>query len=133
MFKRNHGLLKIFLVRLSVIMIGVFAATSIFAAGSQLTLSQINTNLGTGIGNLVRMMQDIATVAGVGFIFSAFFKFHQHKMNPTQVPLSQGVTMLLIGAGLTIFPHLLGTVSQGVFGHSIAKVGGSDIASAIGA
>lgn len=132
MFKRNGGFMRNFSIRLLVVMAGMFVADSVFASGSQLTLSGINTQLGTGIGNLVRMMQDVATVAGVGFIFSAFFKFHQHKMNPTQVPLSQGVTMLLIGAGLTIFPHLLGTVSQGVFGHSIAKVGGSDIASAIG-
>ena len=119
-------------VRLAAMFLGIFFAADALAGGSQLSLTSLNTSLGSGIGKIVNMMQDIATVAGVGFIFSAFFKFHQHKQNPTQVKLSDGVAMLVIGAGLTIFPHLLGTVSKGVFGQSLSKVGGTDISAAIG-
>ena len=119
-------------MRFFVLLSGILFASEVLAGGSQLTLTGINSTLGTGIGNVVKIMQDIATVAGVGFIFAAFFKFHQHKMQPTQVPLSQGVVMLVIGAGLTVFPHLLGTASKGVFGQSVARVGGTDITAAIG-
>jgi intracellular multiplication protein IcmD len=116
-------------VRLVAIFLGVFFAADALATGTQLSLTSLNTSLGSGIGKVVTMMQDIATVSGVGFIF---FKFHQHKQNPQQIKLSDGVAMLVIGAGLTIFPHLLGTVSKGVFGESLSKVGGSDISQAIG-
>jgi len=66
-------------------------------------------------------------IAGIGFIMASFFKFHQHKLNPTQVPMSQGITLLLIGAGLAVFPHLFGTATQAVFGTKIkmATLGGN--------
>ena len=115
------------MMRLLIVMAGVLCATTAPAAISQLTLSQINTKITTGIGQIVVIMQDVALVAGIGFIFSSFFKFHQHKMNPTQVPLSQGVTLLVIGAALAVFPHLLNTASEGVFGTTIAKAGQTGI------
>jgi intracellular multiplication protein IcmD len=77
------------------------------------------------------MLEDVALICGVGFILASFFKFHQHKLNPTQVPMSQGVTLLVIGAGLSVFPHLLNTASSGVFGASVAKLGSGGIGSII--
>lgn len=119
-------------IRLLIVLVGVFFSTEILAGvTAQLTLTQINTTITHGIGTTVSVMQDIALVAGIGFIFSSFFKFHQHKMNPTQVPLSQGVTLLVIGAGLTVFPHLLNTASQGVFGTGIAKAGSTAVRSVV--
>lgn len=116
------------LFRLFVVMIGIgFASFACFGGTEQLTLATINTNITAGIGNIVSIMQDVALVAGIGFIFGAFFKFHQHKMNPTQVPLSHGITLLVIGAALAIFPHLLNTASEGVFGETIAKAGSTAI------
>lgn len=82
------------------------------------TLGTIKTNVSGSIKNLLVILQDIAMLAGVGFIIASFFKFHQHKMNPTQVPLSQGVTLLLVGAGLTAFPNLISTATQSAFGVS---------------
>lgn len=119
----NRGLI----VRLAVLIAGVVFADAIFAGTTQLTLTTINSNVSRGIGGVVSIMQDIALVAGIGFIFSSFFKFHQHRQNPQQVPLSQGVTLLVIGAGLTVFPHLLSTASQGVFGTGITKAGNTAI------
>lgn len=118
--------------RLLIIIAGIlFSADVMAGATAQLTLSGINKTVSKGIGTTVTVMQDIALIAGVGFIFSSFFKFHQHKMNPTQVPLSQGVTLLVIGAGLTIFPHLISTASQGVFGTGIVKAGTTSIKSIV--
>lgn len=120
-----------FIVRLAVLIVGVFFANAIFATTTQLTLSTINSKVTVGIGNVVGIMQDIALVAGVGFIFSSFFKFHQHRQNPQQVPLSQGVTLLVIGAGLTVFPHLLSTAASGVFGTGMMVKAGTTAAKSV--
>lgn len=120
-----------FLLRMIAIFSGFFFATQVFAA-TQLTISGIQSNLSHGITSITIVMEDIALVAGIGFIFASFFKFHQHKMNPTQVPLSQGVTLLVIGSGLAVFPHLLSTTTQGVFGQNVTTLGSKSIAGVIG-
>ena len=120
------------LLRMIAIFSGLFFATQIFATPSQLTVSGIQSNLSHGITSITIVMEDIALVAGIGFIFASFFKFHQHKMNPTQAPLSQGVTLLVIGSGLAVFPHLLSTTTQGVFGQNVTTLGSSSISKVIG-
>jgi len=118
-------------LRLLMIVVGILCATQVMAA-TDLTLSAIQKNVSTGISSVVAIMQDIALVAGIGFIFASFFKFHQHKLNPQQIPLSQGVTLLVIGAGLAVFPHLLSTTTEGVFGQDVTKLGGSAIKTVVG-
>lgn len=108
-----------------------------FAAGvgtSGIALSSIASNIDKSVGQLSTVLSDISLIAGVGFVMASFFKFHQHKLNPTQVPISQGITLLLIGAGLILFPTMLPTAKRAVFGTSaqIAKVGGQQIHSIIG-
>ena len=120
------------MARIFVMLAGVFLADAAFGETiSQLTLTKLNTTISTGVGQVVVIMQDVATITGIAFIFASFFKFHQHKMNPTQVPMSQGVTLLVIGAGLTVFPHLLNTASKGLFGQSITQAGSKGIASVV--
>lgn len=93
-----------------------------------LTLTQIQGNMGTTVKHLAVVIQDISLIAGVGFVMASFFKFHQHKLNPTQVPMSQGVSLLLIGAALLLFPLLLPTATKAAFGTTaIAKTGGGAI------
>lgn len=116
------------LVRLSVVITGMFFAD----AASAVTIQTISTNVDSGISSLAKVLQDVALITGIGFILASFFKFHQHKLNPQQVPMSQGVTLLVIGAGLAVFPHLLSTATQGVFGTTTVKVGGTAIKSTIG-
>lgn len=93
-----------------------FVSSDVLAVVTGPSLGAIKTSVTSSIKDLMVMLQDVAMVTGVGFVIASFFKFHQHKMQPTQVPLSQGVTLLLVGAGLTIFPSLLGTATKSVFG-----------------
>ncbi len=94
-----------------------FMSTDVMAAGlSSPSIGAIKANISSSIKDLMTILQDVAMVTGIGFVIAAFFKFHQHKMQPTQVPLSQGVTLLLVGAGLTVFPSLLGTATKSAFG-----------------
>jgi intracellular multiplication protein IcmD len=115
--------------------LGALCVTSVMAAGpSAVGLTEIGKNVDNSVFQLARVLTDVALIAGVGFVMASFFKFHQHKLNPTQVPLSQGVTLMLIGAGLMLFPTILPTATQAVFGKqaTIAQVGGSQIKGIIG-
>ena len=115
---------------------GALFAGAAFAVGgvTAVSLSTIATNVDTSVTELAGVLSDISLIAGVGFVMASFFKFHQHKLNPTQVPISQGVTLLLIGAGLMLFPTMLPTAKRALFGSQaqIAKVGGGQIKGIIG-
>jgi intracellular multiplication protein IcmD len=129
-----RNLLKPILLVTTLLM--AFLVETVFAAPgtSGIALSSIASNIDKSVGQLSTVLSDISLIAGVGFVMASFFKFHQHKLNPTQVPLSQGITLLLIGAGLILFPTMLPTAKRAVFGSAaaIAKVGGGQIHSIIG-
>ncbi len=115
--------------------LGIMCVTSAMAApASGITLTALGTNIDRSVSKLAVILSDVALIAGIGFVMASFFKFHQHKLNPQQVPLSQGVTLILVGAGLMLFPTMLPTASKAVFGNSatIGKVGGSQIGSIVG-
>lgn len=97
----------------------------VFAAGATetLTISSVQTHISAAVGDVATVIMDVATISGAGFVFASFFKFHQHKLNPTQVPLSNGVTLLLVGAGLCVFPHLIGTTSKAIFDTGVSQAG----------
>ena len=118
--KYDLNRLKFFLGLCALIAL-VFSDAALATAG--VTISSIATRIGSAVTSTTHVLQDVATITGVGFIIAAFFKLHQHKLNPTQVPMSQGITLLLIGAGLSVFPSLLNVVTTGVFGLSAAKIG----------
>lgn len=88
---------------LAVIPLTFFIAPNAFAV----SISDIATNTGTSMTYVAGLLEDVSLIAGIGFVMASFFKFHQHKLNPQQVPISQGITLLLVGGGLTIFPALL--------------------------
>ncbi len=113
--------------KLVVAFIGVAAVLALGSAlagtvpSGGIALSKINTNVGTTVSFLANVLSKVSIVSGIGFVMASFFKFHQHKMQPTQTPLSQGITLVLIGAGLLVFPTLLPTTTTAIFG-SAAKV-----------
>lgn len=118
------------LLRLIVILAGFFIVND--AMATTVTISVISTHIGKSIGHVAKILQDVSFVCGIGFILASFFKFHQHKLQPTQVPMSQGVTLLVIGAGLSAFPYLLSTATQAAFGQTVAKLNSSVMSNLIG-
>ena len=113
----------------------VAVTVSYASATNGLTLSGIGSNIGKSVGNIAKILSNVALIAGIGFILAAFFKFHQHKLNPTTTPLSQGITLLLIGAGLTLFPIMIPTARNSIAGStaSISTLSGGGIGTLIGA
>jgi intracellular multiplication protein IcmD len=103
--------------------------------GDWVSLSTIAKSVDNTVSQLATVMIDISLISGIGFIMASFFKFHQHKQNPQQVQMSQGVSLLLIGCGLTLIPLLLPTASVAVLGSSASKpahIGGDSIHKLIG-
>lgn len=113
--------------------LGVVFTGVALAGVDPVALTAIAGNVDKSVKQLATVLVDICLIAGIGFIMGSFFKFHQHKLNPTQVPISQGVTLLLIGAGLTLFPIIIPTATTSVFGSDakVAHTGGSEIHSLI--
>ena len=69
-------------------------------------------------GDVLTIVGYVSLVAGVGFILTSLFKFDQHKKNPTQIPMSQPLTLLVIGACLMVLPYIIKEVSGATGGSS---------------
>jgi intracellular multiplication protein IcmD len=114
---------------------GVLFASASFAGADYVSIGTISGSVDTTVAQLGTIFTDVALIAGIGFCVAAFFKFHQHKQNPQQVQMSQGISLLLIGCGLTLVPLLMPTASVSVLGGkgaNNAQVGGSAIHGLIG-
>ncbi|MEO1945202.1 MAG: DUF6750 family protein [Candidatus Thioglobus sp.] len=109
----------------------IFGMLAIVQTGfADVTISGIATTLQTSVGSIGKILVDVSLISGIGFILVAFFKFHAHKNNPQQVPLSQGISLLVIGAGLTVFPYLITGVGGAAFGQTkTATSGGGQLTS----
>jgi len=112
----------------------LFLSVSAWADDQGVQLSELAKNVTNSISALAIILNGVALVAGIGFVLASFFKFHQHKLNPTQVPISQGVTLLLIGAGLMLFPVMLPTAKNALFGTKgkVSTLDGKDLTTLIG-
>lgn len=113
----------------------LFSGLALAADPDYVSLTMIAATVASTVANLGTVLVDVAVISGIGFAIAAFFKFHQHKQNPQQIQLSQGVSLLLIGAGLTLIPLLIPTASVSILGSqgaNIAQVNGTDIKKLIG-
>ena len=135
--KNNTAIVIMKTVLLFAAVFAVFFAGGALAAGGAapkaVTLSSIASNVNTTVSETATILIDVSIIAGIGFVIASFFKFHQHKLNPTQVPLSQGITLLLIGAGLMLVPTLIPTTTTAIFGKNttVAQTGGDQIGALI--
>ena len=113
----------------------LYASTGLASTANYVAITTISTSVQNTVSELATIFIDLALITGIGFILGSFFKFHQHRQNPTQVQMSQGVSLLLIGCGLTLIPLLIPTASVAVLGTQAAKpaqINGSDIQGLIG-
>jgi intracellular multiplication protein IcmD len=110
-------------------------ADAALADNTYVTLGTVAKSVDNTVGQLATVLVDVSLIAGIGFIMASFFKFHQHKQNPQQVQMSQGISLLLIGCGLTLIPLLIPTASVAVLGSNAktpSKIGGDSIHKLIG-
>ena len=110
----NNNFMKILLCVVGATLL-LTLSTELFAADKPTIANVQKTISGTAFA-LVGIISNIALVAGIGFLLASFFKFDQHKKNPTQIPISQPLTLMLIGAGLCMLPTIMPLVQTSVFG-----------------
>ena len=67
------------------------------------------------MGDVAALITAAAYVAGIGFAMMGLLKLKAHKDNPTQVPLSQPLTLLIIAAGLVFMPSLIKTAGSTIW------------------
>lgn len=123
------------IMRITAVLVTMGYGGIMWADVAPVSMSTVAASVDNTVSQLATVMVDVALIAGIGFILAAFFKFHQHKQNPQQVQLSQGVSLLLIGCGLTLIPLLIPTASTAILGTAAkkpAQIGGADIHSLIG-
>ena len=116
------------------IIVGVGLVSGVCFADGDLTIAAIASNMQSTVSSVANIISNVALVVGLSLVCASFFKLKQHKDQPTQVPISNGVTLLVIGAALTVFPLLLPTANQAAFGSSVTTgtVGGDDMKNLIG-
>ena len=97
------------------------------------SLGDVAKTVTGSMDNVSKLITATSYVAGVGFAMMGMLKFKAHKDNPTQVPLSQPIVLLVIAAGLVFLPNLISTGGatiwgDGSAGRADAKGGGLDTA-----
>lgn len=133
---KNHwGRLLTKVSCLAILMVGGLYCGLASAGSGPILLTTVAKSIDSSVGQIATILTDISLIAGIGFIMCSFFKFHQHKLQPQQVSMSQGISLLLIGCGLTLVPILVPTASVAVLGSAASKpaqIGGDDIHNLIG-
>ena len=103
-------------------------------AQAPVSLGSIAQNVGQTVVSLATIISNMALVSGIGFVLASFFKFDAHKKNPTQIPISAPLTLLVIGASLCMFPTIMPMVQTAIFGTGAERgsVDGSGVIPLIG-
>jgi len=89
----------------------LLVASVTFAAGISGVATQVTGNLSA----VAKLITAGAYVAGFAFAVGAIVKFKAHKDNPTQVMISQPITLLFVGAALIFAPSVFKTTGSTMF------------------
>jgi len=99
------------------------STTAAFAAGSDVGLGAIATNVSGQLSSMAQLMVYVAYVAGVGFALAGILQFKAHKDNPQQTPLSKAVVLIIVAACLLFLPSVMSAAGGSVFGSSASGGG----------
>jgi intracellular multiplication protein IcmD len=106
--------IKIFQNIAIVMVLFLFFCSSAYA--DNVSLGDIAKNIMKSFQDLGKLMLAIAYLSGFGFTISAIFKFKQHKDNPTQIPVSTPLALLIVGIVLIFLPGIIKPTGYTIFG-----------------
>lgn len=92
-----------------------FVSEVAFGGSGGQTVGDVAEHVTGSMKGLQKLLGAAAYIAGLGFGIAGVMKFKAHKDNPTQVPLSQPITLILIAAGLVFLPSLITTAGSTIF------------------
>lgn len=102
-------------------LLALFFIADLSLAGDGQSLGDVAGTVTESMSNVAKLITATSYVAGVGFAMMGMLKFKAHKDNPTQVPLSQPIVLLVIAAGLVFLPNLISTGGATVWGNEGAR------------
>lgn len=73
----------------------------------------VANNLMEPVTILANFIGTIAIIIGISFLFAAFVKYMQHRVNPLAVPISTVVLLLVMGICLLLIPFLYKLTTSG--------------------
>lgn len=82
--------------------------------GGTESIGDVASNITRSLVGVSGLLTAICYIIGMGFALSGLMKFKAHKDSPQQMPLSQPITELAIGASLIFLPmlaHLAGSTA----------------------
>ena len=86
------------------------------AAAAGLTLGGMASSITSSFTAVGKFLMGISYVVGIALVLAGLAKLKAHKDSPTQVPASNGIVLILIGASLLFLPTLLNVTSYTMFG-----------------
>jgi intracellular multiplication protein IcmD len=105
---------------------GILMALFIFSGNlfaTDQSLGNVAQSIRTSMGDVASLITAASYVAGIGFAMMGMLKLKAHKDNPTQVPLSQPLVLLIIAAGLVFLPSIISTAGQTIWGGDQTSTG----------
>lgn len=97
--------------------VGLFSLAGLaFASGDALTLGGIADNIRKNLSALVNLVYGVAGFVGILFLLTGIVKFKAHRDNPTQVPMTAPIVLVVIGSALIFLPTLAGIAGESIFG-----------------
>lgn len=94
--------------------VALLFGSSAYADGSD-NLGGIADNTKKSLKNIALLLTAIAYAMGIGLGLMAISKFKMHSANPTQVPMSAPVSLIIL-AGLALFlPSVFGVSGKTIF------------------
>lgn len=89
-------------------------------------LSGLSSRVTDQVSSLKDLIINVAFIAGFGFLLAGVVKFKAHRDNPTQVPLSAPIVLVVVGCVLIYLPNLADVGGASVFGADAKQgVGGT--------
>jgi len=70
-------------------------------------LGQVSYEAATVLDNVAKLIMYVAIIAGIAFILTSLLKLKQHWKNPQQIPISQVISLFILGLLLVGIPLLI--------------------------
>lgn len=80
------------------------------ASGSSHSVAQVSTDLLQPIGLFTKTLYNICYIIGAMMLVGSIVQYRDHRNNPSQVPFSRPIILLLLGLLLILLP-IIGQLS----------------------
>lgn len=108
-----------------ILIILLLSANDVLAADSKQTVGTVADILRNSMDNVAALIMAVSYVSGIAFSMMGLYKLKTHKDQPTQVPLSQPIVLLVLGACLVFLPSVVKTTGKTLWADQTITTGTS--------